>query len=222
MSSVAVVDLGTGNLRSVQKAIEHVSDPDTRVVVTNNVSELECADRIVLPGQGAIGTCLCAMDAPGMRDTIGLALASKPVLGICLGLQAMYDHSSEGGGARCLGVLSGVVEHFYDGDDVDDGFIDEVTGLPLKVPHMGWNNVRQTQDHPLWHDIEQDDRFYFVHSYRVRSSTPREVFGVTEYGQPFTSAGGKENFFGVQFHPEKSQRAGLQLMHNFVRWDGST
>ena len=191
-----------------------------KVVITDRNSELEQADRVVFPGQGAIGTCLSTLHERGLRDTIARILDSRPLLGICLGLQAMYEFSEEGGGAKCLGVLEGSVRHLSNpgaaGQSVQPDMVDR-----LKVPHMGWNNVMQTQSHPLWRDIECGQRFYFVHSYCVEASNPDQVFGVTEYGGSFTAAGGKENFFGVQFHPEKSQRAGLQLMRNFVEWDGS-
>lgn len=191
-----------------------------KVIVTDQKSELEQADRVVFPGQGAIGTCLSALDDRGLRETIANILSSKPLLGICLGLQAMYEFSEEGGGAKCLGVLNGSVRHL--GDEGANGRPSRPDAVHrLKVPHMGWNNVMQTQFHPLWRDIEHGQRFYFVHSYCVQASDPVQVYGVTEYGGDFTSAGGKENFFGVQFHPEKSQRAGLTLMRNFVEWDGS-
>ena len=220
MSLVAVVNFGTGNLRSVQKAIEHVADKRVRVIVTDNGSELAKADRVVFPGQGAIGTCLDAMEKRDLRGIFDRILASKPFLGICLGLQAMYGFSEEGGGVECMGVLDGVVEHFGNGSG-NEKFIDPATGAHLKVPHMGWNNVMQTQPHPLWCDIEQGQRFYFVHSYCVHSNDSSQLYGVTEYGKTFTAAGGRDNFFGVQFHPEKSQSAGLQLISNFITWDGS-
>lgn len=215
MSLVAVADFGTGNLRSVHKAIERVSDRRTRVSVTSQRSELERADRVVWPGQGAIGTCLKALDALDLRGTFEKLLDHRPMLGICLGLQAMYEHSEEGGGVDCIGVLSGEVLHF------DCAATDPMTGLRLKVPHMGWNNVVQTRRHPLWHGIGQGERFYFVHSYYARSADPDQQYATAEYGASFTSAGGKDNYFGVQFHPEKSQNAGLQLLRNFVTWDGS-
>ena len=220
MSSVAVVNFGTGNLRSVQKAIEQVVSKRVRVIVTDRDLELAQADRVVFPGQGAIGTCLEAMESRGLREVFDKILTAKPFLGICLGLQAMYRFSEEGGGVECMGVLDGIVEHFNNNNS-SAGFFDHATGTRLKVPHMGWNNVTQTQAHPLWRDIEQGQRFYFVHSYCVHSNDPSQLYGIAEYGKPFTAAGGKDNFFGVQFHPEKSQSAGLQLMRNFVTWDGS-
>ena len=219
MSLVAVVNFGTGNLRSVQKAIEQVAEKGVRVVVTENSTELAQADRVVFPGQGAIGTYIEAMQSNELHEVLDRALAAKPFLGICLGLQAMYESSSEGGFVQCKGLLNGMVEHINNGYSGE--LKDPATGTKLKVPHMGWNNVRQTRAHPLWHKINQEQRFYFVHSYCAHSTDPTQEYGVTEYGVPFTAAGGKNNFFGVQFHPEKSQSAGLQLMKNFLTWDGS-
>lgn len=220
MSVVAVVNFGTGNLRSVQKAIERIADKSVRVIVTDEGNDLARADRVVFPGQGAISTCLGAMQRHGLREVLSQALQSKPFLGICLGLQAMYESSEEGGGVKCLSVLKGAVEHI-DVKGSDDGFTDPDTGIPLKVPHMGWNNVMQTQSHPLWRNIKQGERFYFVHSYCAHAKDPAQEYGTTDYGTRFTAAGGRENFFGVQFHPEKSQSAGLQLMKNFITWNGS-
>lgn len=217
MSLVAVANFGTGNLRSVQKAIERVADKHTRVAVTSERSELERADRVVWPGQGAIGTCLRALDSLGLREVFERLLDNRPLLGICLGLQAMYEYSEEGGGVDCIGVLQGRVQHFD-----TDGLSDPANGVRLKVPHMGWNNVIQTRAHPLWCDIEQGQRFYFVHSYYAQSGEPAQEYAIAEYGARFTTAGGRENYFGVQFHPEKSQNAGLQLLKNFVEWDGTT
>ena len=219
MSLVAVVNFGTGNLRSVQKAIEQVAEKRVRVVVTENSTELEQADRVVFPGQGAIGTCIKAMQSNKLHEVLDEMLVSKPFLGICLGLQAMYESSAEDGGVACKGLLEGVVEHINTGGNSE--LRDSATGTRLKVPHMGWNNVRQTRAHPLWHKINQGQRFYFVHSYCAHSMEPTQEYGVTEYGVPFTAAAGRDNFFGVQFHPEKSQSAGLQLMKNFLTWDGS-
>lgn len=220
MAHVVVADFGTGNLRSVHKAIERVADRHTRVSVSARRSELDRADRVVWPGQGAIGTCLRALDTLGLREAFERLLDNKPLLGICLGLQAMYEYSDEGGGVECIGVLNGTVRHF-DGTGGNGGFSDPLTGLRLKVPHMGWNNVNQTKPHPLWRGIGQGQRFYFVHSYCAHSGDPAQEYGTSEYGTRFTVAGGTDNYFGVQFHPEKSQNAGLQLLKNFVEWDGS-
>jgi glutamine amidotransferase len=215
MNTVAVIDYGMGNLRSVRKAIEHVS-PRARVVLTASPPDIRRADRVVFPGQGAIGGCMAALESDSLRETLLDAMKSKPFLGICLGLQALYDFSEEGGGTPCLSLLAGAVKRFP-----SDKMTDRTTGLPLKVPHMGWNQVHQTMPHPLWNGIPQDTRFYFVHSYYAESADAHQVTGETEYAVRFTSAATRANIFAVQFHPEKSQRSGLQLLDNFMSWDGS-
>lgn len=211
MATVAVIDYGMGNLRSVCKAIEHVA-PKARVVLTHSAEALRAADRVVFPGQGAIGGCVAALAASGMREALREALAHKPFLGICLGLQALYEHSEEGGGTAGLGVLPGRVRRFPAGARDARG--------ALKIPHMGWNQVHQARTHPLWDGIPTGSRFYFVHSYYAESDDPGCVTGTTDYGLRFTSAAGRDNIFAVQFHPEKSQHAGLRLIANFVAWDG--
>ena len=143
---------------------------------------------------------------------------NRPFLGICIGLQALYEFSEEGGGTEGLGLFKGKVRHF---DSINSSSTDPHTGMRFKIPHMGWNNVAQTQDHPLWQNIPQDSRFYFVHSYCALSERPQEVYGETEYSCNFTAAAGRDNVFAVQFHPEKSQHAGLTLLENFVNWDGA-
>jgi glutamine amidotransferase len=215
MNTVAVIDYGMGNLRSVCKAIEHVA-PGARVRLTADAAEIRAASRVVFPGQGAIGGCISALETGGLRESILEAMKSRPFLGICLGLQALYDFSEEGGGTPCLSLLAGAVKRFP-----AEKMTDEATGLPLKVPHMGWNQVRQTVAHPLWSGIPQDTRFYFVHSYYADSADPADVAGETEYALRFTSAAARANIFAVQFHPEKSQRGGLRLLENFMSWDGS-
>jgi len=215
MNTVAVIDYGMGNLRSVCKAIEHVA-PGARVRLTADATEIHAASRVVFPGQGAIGGCISALESGGLRESILEAMKSKPFLGICLGLQALYDFSEEGGGTPCLSLLAGAVKRFP-----AEKMKDEATGLPLKVPHMGWNQVRQTVAHPLWSGIPQDTRFYFVHSYYADSADPADVAGETEYALRFTSAAARANIFAVQFHPEKSQRGGLRLLENFMSWDGN-
>jgi glutamine amidotransferase len=215
MTSVAVIDYGMGNLRSVCKALEHVA-PRARVLLTADPAELKRAERVVFPGQGAIGGCFAALEARGLRDALLQALQSyKPFLGICLGLQALYDWSEEGGGTPGLGLLAGRVPLFP-----PEQMHDPASGRALKVPHMGWNQVQQVRPHPLWQDIPQNSRFYFVHSYYADTTVRSQVAGVTEYGVRFTSAAAKRNIFAVQFHPEKSQKAGLQLLENFIAWDG--
>jgi glutamine amidotransferase len=207
MTTIAVLDYGMGNLRSVCKAIEHVA-PKAQVRLAHTPEEVRRADRVVFPGQGAIGGCVRALDEAGLRDALLESLKTKPFLGICLGLQALYAHSEEGGGTPGLGVLAGRVRRFNPPDET------------LKIPHMGWNQVRQARPHPLWRGIADNARFYFVHSYYAETADPGCVAGVTDYGQRFTSAAARENIFAVQFHPEKSQQAGLQLLTNFVAWEG--
>jgi glutamine amidotransferase len=215
MSSVAVIDYGMGNLRSVVKAIEHVA-PRARVWLTSNADEVVRADRVVFPGQGAIAGCMTALDACHLRAAVFQAVQTRPFLGICLGLQALYDFSEEGGGVNGLGILPGRVPRFP-----PDRMRDTATGQALKVPHMGWNQVQQVKGHPLWKDIPDGSRFYFVHSYYVDAGERTDVTGITEYGLRFTSAAARANIFAVQFHPEKSAQAGLKLLENFMAWDGS-
>jgi imidazole glycerol-phosphate synthase subunit HisH len=207
MSIVAVVDYGMGNLRSVSKAIEHVASGD-RVVVTSDPADVAKADRVVVPGQGAMPDCMAQLAACGLREAVIAAAATKPFLGICIGQQMLFDHSEEGDIAG-LGILPGRVRHFPDAETVAKG---------LKVPHMGWNEVIQAEAHPLWQGIPDSARFYFVHSYYVEPAEPSAIAGSTNYGIPFTSAVARDNIFAVQFHPEKSAQAGLQLLGNFMRW----
>jgi glutamine amidotransferase len=211
MAHVAVVDLGTGNLHSVAKAIEHVA-PGRKVLVTREPRALHEAGHVVLPGQGAIGTWFRTLGDRRLRDAVTASLADRPVLGICLGLQALCEHSDEDGGVDGFGYFSARVSRFPEQRDSD--------GRRLKVPHMGWNNVRQCNDHPLWEGIATDSRFYFVHSYFVHAGPDNDIAGATDYGLRFTSAAARDNVFAVQFHPEKSQRQGLRLLRNFVRWRG--
>lgn len=212
MTTVAVIDYGMGNLRSVCKAIEHVA-PAARVRLVDTPRELAQADRLVFPGQGAIRGCIEALDRSGMRAALLDSIRNKPYLGICLGLEALYEASEEGGDTACLDVLPGRVRRFDAGTDG--------SARGLKIPHMGWNQVHQNATHPLWQGIAQDTRFYFVHSYYADSTDPGIVAGATDYGVRFTSAAAHENIFAVQFHPEKSQQAGLRLLANFVAWDGT-
>lgn len=211
MNTVAIIDYGMGNLRSVSKAIEHVA-PEARVRLARTAAGLHEADRVVFPGQGAIVGCMRAVNDSGMREALLDALRNKPFLGLCLGLQALYESSEEGGGTPGLGVLPGKVRRFV--------FPRDGAAAAFKVPHMGWSQVRQLRVHPLWRGIAQDARFYFVHSYYADSADVAVVAGATEYGVRFTSAAARENIFAVQFHPEKSQQAGLQLLANFIAWDG--
>lgn len=212
MTDIAVIDYGMGNLRSVAKALEHVA-PDRSIVVTSDPAQILAAERVVFPGQGAMPDCVRELDSRDLRRAVHEAAASKPFLGICIGLQLLFEHSEEGD-VDGLGILAGKVKRFPQARMVD------VAGNKLKVPHMGWNEVHQTCDHPMWMGIAKDARFYFVHSYYVEPEDAGLETAYTEYPFRFTSAVGRDNIFAVQFHPEKSQQAGLSLLFNFVNWDG--
>jgi glutamine amidotransferase len=208
---IAVIDYGMGNLRSVAKAVEHVA-PGAEVLVTSSAAEVLSAERVVFPGQGAMPDCMRELDARGLRPAVLEVARTKPFLGICIGLQMLFDHSDEGD-TPGLGVLAGDVRRFgYEGTMED-------AGRRLKVPHMGWNQVRQSGAHPLWQGIENLARFYFVHSYFVVPSASALAAGMTDYPRPFVSAVSTRNIFAVQFHPEKSHTAGLKLLANFVNWN---
>ena len=207
--TIAVIDYGMGNLRSVSKALEHVAG-GTPVVVTADPAVVAAAERVVFPGQGAMPDCMRELDARGLRAVVLQAAQDKPFLGICVGEQMLFERSEEGDVAG-LGVFPGEVKRFPDERMVDRN------GLRLKVPHMGWNEVRQAP-HALWAGIADNSRFYFVHSYCVQAIDPALTVGTTDYGVPFTCAVGRDNIFAVQFHPEKSARDGLQLLKNFVEW----
>lgn len=212
-SSVAVIDYGMGNLHSVAKALEHVA-PDATVHVTSNPDVIRAADRVVFPGVGAIRDCMAEIHRLGVDALVREAIAQKPVLAICVGMQALMTHSEENGGIDCLNVLPGRVKFF--GKDLRDE-----AGGRLKVPHMGWNEVAQAVAHPLWHDIDQNSRFYFVHSYYVAAEQRQCVTASCQYGVTFDAALASGNLFAVQFHPEKSHTVGLQLLKNFMNWNGS-
>jgi len=210
MNTVAIVDYGMGNLRSVAKAIEHVAQ-DARVLVTADPVAVTMADRVVVPGQGAMPDCMRELKGRGLRAAVVEAAASKPFLGICIGLQMLFERSEEGNVAG-LGILPGRVRRFPEARMLASD------GSRLKVPHMGWNNIRQAHQHALWAGIEDGARFYFVHSYYVEAGNPALVAATSDYGMPFTCAVAKDNIFAVQFHPEKSAQAGLALLGNFMRW----
>lgn len=192
---IAILDYGMGNLHSAAKALQHVA-PNDHVVVTADPMEVDRADKIVFPGVGGIRDCMTEIHRLGFDDMVRGALADKPVLGICVGMQALMEHSDENDGVACLGILPGAV-HFF-GDNLHDA-----NGERLKVPHMGWNRVHQNIDHPLWHGIEQDSRFYFVHSYYVVATQAEAVAATCDYGVRFAAALTAPNLFAVQFHPEK-------------------
>ena len=210
MTTIAVIDYGMGNLRSVSKALEHVA-PDAEVDVTSDPGVVQRADRVVFPGQGAMPDCMRELDARGLRPAVIEAARSKPFLGICIGLQMLFERSEEGDTAG-LGIFPGQVKHF------PQEAMKDAQGAKLKVPHMGWNQVMQARAHALWRNIADGNRYYFVHSYYVEAGNAELVAGASDYGFPFTCAVAQDNIFAVQFHPEKSQTAGLALLANFVSW----
>jgi glutamine amidotransferase len=216
MQKVAIIDYGMGNLHSVASAVQHVA-PDTEVCVTSDHAEVCSADRVIFPGVGAIRDCMGEIRKLGFDALVASEVASgKPMLAICVGMQALMRHSSENDGVDCLGIFDADVTCFSDNDE----FGRVSSRERLKVPHMGWNQVHQDRAHPLWHGIAQDTRFYFVHSYFVSGAEPDIACGSTEYGLRFNSVLARDNLFATQFHPEKSHSAGLALLKNFVAWNG--
>ncbi|TDG15627.1 imidazole glycerol phosphate synthase subunit HisH [Seongchinamella unica] len=210
---VAVIDYGMGNLHSVASALQHVGAE--QVLVTHDAEQIRQADRVVFPGVGAMRDCMAEIRRLKCDQLLADALVEqhKPVLAICVGMQALMTHSEENGGVDCLNLIPGEVRYF--GNPLRDA-----AGERLKVPHMGWNEVRQTRPHPLWQGIEDGERFYFVHSYYVDAEDRGLVAGALDYGVTADAALARDNLFAVQFHPEKSHTAGLQLLKNFLEWNG--
>jgi imidazole glycerol-phosphate synthase subunit HisH len=207
---IAVVDYGMGNLRSVAKALEHVA-PGATVRITADAAEVRAAERVVFPGQGAMPDCMRYLRESGLEDAVREAAASKPLLAVCIGEQMLFERSEEGD-TPGLGLFAGEVIRFR------EDAMRAPDGARLKVPHMGWNRVRQDRAHPLWQGVPDDAWFYFVHSYYV---VPREhglATGSADYGGRFTCAVARDNIFATQFHPEKSAAAGLRIYQNFSRW----
>src|SRR6476661_1100664 len=211
---IAVVDYGMGNLRSVAKALAHVA-PDATIAVSGDPAVIRNAARVVLPGQSAMPETMAGLDASGLRDVVLACCADRPCLGVCLGLQMLFEKSEEGPTSG-LGVLGGSVRRFREEELALPG------GERLKIPHMGWSRVRQVRAHPLWAGNEDEALFYFAHSYHPVPADPALTAATTAYPAPFTCAIARANIFAVQFHPEKSQRAGLRLLANFVAWNGTS
>ena len=209
MVDISVIDYGMGNLSSVQQAVRKVA-PNASVSVTDDPKVVAAAKRVIFPGQGAMPDCMRELDARGLRQAVLAAAHNKPFLGICIGLQMLFEHSAEGN-VPGLGVLPGEVVRFA--SDLKDA-----QGSKLKVPHMGWNQVHHGE-HALWNGIDQDARFYFVHSYYVQPREAAVVQASSDYPQPFVCAVARDNLFAVQFHPEKSAAAGLKLLQNFINWN---
>lgn len=217
MKTVAIIDYGMGNLHSVSKAVEHVA-PDQRVLVTADAAQIREADRVILPGVGAIRDCMAEIRRLGVDTLVRDVSRDRPFLGICVGMQALMSRSEENGWVDCIDLFPAEVRFF--GDHLQE----HQAGQPdvrLKVPHMGWNEVHQTQTHELWQQIPDAERFYFVHSYYVEADHNAEMAGRTHYGADLAAAVARDNIFAVQFHPEKSHRAGLQLLKNFTQWAGA-
>jgi glutamine amidotransferase len=213
MKTVTIIDYGMSNLRSVSKALEHVATNRWKVNVSDKADVILQADKVVFPGQGAIGNCMTLLNETGIATIIKQSIENKPFLGICLGLQTLLTMSEESGGTNGFDWERGTVRRF------PKSFMDPANGERLKIPHMGWNQVQQTQSHPLWAKIPDLSRFYFVHSYYVDPKEQNVTVGSTSYGDiHFTSAMARENVFAIQFHPEKSQHAGLTLLQNFLDW----
>ena len=201
---ISIVDYGMGNLRSVQKALQHVA-PRAEVSITSDADAIRAADRVVFPGQGAMPDCMRSLDAHGLGEAVAEAARTKPFLGLCIGQQMLFEHSAEGD-TPGLALLPGRVVGF-----------DRKAGL--KIPHMGWNEVWQRIPHPLWKGIADGSRFYFVHSYYCEPAEDALTAASTRYPDGFTSAIARENLFATQFHPEQSAAAGLALLSNFATWD---
>ena len=206
---IAIADFGMGNLRSVEQALARVA-PQVQTRVSSDPAVIDAAERLVLPGQGAMPDCMRNLAASGLEPAVRRAAASRPVLAVCIGEQMLFERSEEGNAAG-LGLFGGRVVRFPATIDED--------GRRRKIPHMGWNRVRQTRPHPLWDGVEDDSYFYFVHSYYVEPERPGVIAGQTDYGGTFTCAVAQDNIFAVQFHPEKSAAAGLRIYANFVSWN---
>lgn len=207
---IAVVDYGMGNLRSVAKALEHVA-PDARVIVSGDPDQIRSADRVVLPGQGAMPDCMRHLQESGLTEAVLEVARSRPLFGVCIGEQMLFDWSAEGD-TPGLGLFAGKVVRF------SPEAMQQADGSRLKVPHMGWNRVDAVRDHPVWAGIAPGARFYFVHSYFAMPDDPRDILAVADYGGRFTCAIARDNIIATQFHPEKSAADGLRLYRNFVHW----
>lgn len=209
---IAVIDYGMGNLHSAAKAIEYAS-PNAIVTITSDAQVIRDADRIVFPGVGAIRDCMHEIVNNNFDTLIQQQINEKPTLAICVGMQALMKSSAENGGVNCINVFDDNVQFFNDQPEITNA-----SPAPLKVPHMGWNTVSQTLDHPVWHGIQNHSRFYFVHSYYIPVSDNAYMAGVSEYGVNVVAAVAKGNLFATQFHPEKSHETGLTLIKNFTQW----
>ena len=204
---VAIIDYNMGNLHSVGRAFSHVAPAGTQVVISADPDFIRHADRIVFPGQGAARDCMRELETRGLSEVVREVIQTKPFLGICMGMQVLLEYSEENGGIECMGLVAGQVRYFKN------------LNIPhLKTPQMGWNQIYHKTAHPLWRDIKDEARFYFVHSYYVEPVDSSLVTGETFYGKPYASAIAKDNVFAIQAHPEKSAADGLRLLENFMHW----
>lgn len=213
LREIVVVDYGMGNLRSVKQALLHVAPANTRISVSENADQIANADAVVFPGQGAAKACMKALNnIEGLREAVLDSAKNKPFLGICMGMQVLMTHSQENNGTDCLNLFTGEVKAFAKQSDWK---------AEHKIPQMGWNQIVQTQQHHLWHKIEDKSRFYFVHSYFVSPQDTSIIAGETDFGLNYCSAIAQGSLFAIQAHPEKSANAGLQLLRNFCDWKGN-
>ena len=209
--SVAIVDYEMGNLRSVQQAVLHVADDGFDVVIARQPEQIRAAERVILPGQGAMRDCMQHLRDSGMMEAVLEAAASKPLFGVCVGMQMLLQHSEEGD-TPSLGLIPGEVRRFrLEGKTQADG-------SRFKVPQMGWNQLHITRSHPVWDGIADQEWFYFLHSYYADPARPADSVGESDYGGRYTAAVARDNLFATQFHPEKSAAAGLALYRNFLYW----
>ena len=209
MADIAIIDYGMGNVHSVRKALNKVLDKNSTVKITNSLNDLSDCSHIVFPGQGAASECMINIDKNLDIVEFKKIISQKPFLGICMGLQVLMTHSEENEGSNCLNILDGKVLS-----------IKRKMNSNLKVPHMGWNKVKQENKHPLWENIPNGAFFYFVHSYFVKPLDKSNILSTTNYDLDFASALYKDNIAAVQFHPEKSSKMGLRLLENFINWNG--
>lgn len=210
---VAVIDYGMGNLHSVLKSVQSVNDIGADIFLTSDPERVVTADKVVFPGQGAMPDCMRELNAHGLAEAVRETTQTKPFFGICVGAQLLFERSEEGD-TPGLGIFKGEVKRFA-------ANLRDAQGERLKVPHMGWNRVFQTVAHPLFAGIEDGERFYFVHSYHFAPQDPQLTLAQSEYPDRFSCIVGRGNIFATQFHTEKSHRAGLQMMKNFLAWDGT-
>ena len=203
---IAIIDYGIGNLRSVHNAVSFIS-PQTKSIVTSDPDVVAKADKVIFPGQGAMPDCVLQLDKRGLKESVIEAAKQKPFLGICLGLQMLFETSEEGN-VSGFGLLPGTVKRFQLNKNER-----------IKIPHMGWNKVFLSNPHPMWNKIDSDSRFYFVHSFYAEVKDKSLVMATSSHGEKFTCAIAKDNLFAVQFHPEKSSELGLQLLNNFISWN---